>query len=75
VEGDSRPSRFYFVHSYYASRRIPASGRRTEYGLGFAAAVARENLFAVQCHPEKSQHAGLQLLAISCAGTGKTARS
>ena len=57
-------SRFYFVHSYYATPADPAHlVGRTEYGLGFAAAVARENLFAVQCHPEKSQHAGLQLLA------------
>jgi imidazole glycerol-phosphate synthase subunit HisH len=57
-------SRFYFVHSYYATPADPAHlAGRTEYGLGFAAAVARENLFAVQCHPEKSQHAGLQLLA------------
>ena len=57
-------SRFYFVHSYYATPADPVHlAGRTEYGLGFAAAVARENLFAVQCHPEKSQHAGLQLLA------------
>ena len=57
-------SRFYFVHSYFATPAEPAHlAGRTEYGLGFAAAVARENLFAVQCHPEKSQHAGLQLLA------------
>lgn len=57
-------SRFYFVHSYYATPADPIHlAGRTEYGLGFAAAVARENLFAVQCHPEKSQHAGLQLLA------------
>jgi glutamine amidotransferase len=57
-------SRFYFVHSYYATPADPAHlAGRTGYGLDFAAAVARENIFAVQCHPEKSQHAGLQLLA------------
>lgn len=61
IEQDSR---FYFVHSYYVDPNDPAHlVGRTEYGTGFAAAVARENLFAVQCHPEKSQHAGLQLLA------------
>ncbi len=57
-------SRFYFVHSYFAEPADPLHmAGRTEYGLGFASAVARENLFAVQCHPEKSQHTGLQLLA------------
>ena len=56
-------SRFYFVHSYYAdeAEEMLASGRCT-YGLPFTAAVARDNMFAVQFHPEKSQAAGLQLL-------------
>jgi glutamine amidotransferase len=57
-------SRFYFVHSYFA--RPEATDHVagvTEYGRRFAAVVARENLFAVQFHPEKSQHVGLQLLA------------
>jgi glutamine amidotransferase len=35
---------------------------RTDYGVPFAAAIAHKNVFAVQFHPEKSQHAGLQLL-------------
>lgn len=57
-------ARFYFVHSYYADERDPAlrSGR-TEYGVAFTCAVARDNIFAVQFHPEKSQSAGLQLLS------------
>jgi glutamine amidotransferase len=56
-------SRFYFVHSYYAQEADPGivSGR-CEYGLPFTAAVSRDNMFAVQFHPEKSQAAGLQLL-------------
>ncbi len=56
-------TRFYFVHSYYADapERDSRSGE-TEYGLGFTSAVARDNIFAVQFHPEKSQMAGLQLL-------------
>jgi len=56
-------SRFYFVHSYYAEVADDAteSGRCT-YGLPFTAAIARDNMFAVQFHPEKSQAAGLQLL-------------
>lgn len=56
-------SRFYFVHSYYAE---PGSGDEiaatSHYGLDFACALYRDNLFATQFHPEKSQHAGLQLL-------------
>ena len=55
--------RFYFVHSYYvavADEKLVAG--RTEYGIPFTAAVARDNMFAVQFHPEKSQNAGLTLL-------------
>jgi glutamine amidotransferase len=36
---------------------------RTCYGFDFASAIARDNIFAVQFHPEKSAHAGLRLLA------------
>jgi glutamine amidotransferase len=56
-------SRFYFVHSYYVEESGEAivSGR-CDYGMPFTAAVARDNMFAVQFHPEKSQAAGLQLL-------------
>lgn len=56
-------SRFYFVHSFYAQ---PTSYEdvfgESDYSLKFAAAIGHENVFAVQFHPEKSQHAGLQLL-------------
>lgn len=56
--------RYYFVHSYYAcpSDEGLVCGE-TEYGLRFACAVARGNIFAVQFHPEKSASAGLRLLA------------
>jgi glutamine amidotransferase len=54
---------FYFVHSYYP---IPKDERvvigECEYGLHFAAAVARDNLVACQFHPEKSGSNGLSLL-------------
>jgi glutamine amidotransferase len=54
---------FYFVHSYYAvSADEESVSGRCDYGLRFACAVARDNLFAVQFHPEKSHLAGLQLL-------------
>jgi imidazole glycerol-phosphate synthase subunit HisH len=57
-------SRFYFVHSYYT---VPADDSLTvgtsDYPTAFTCAIAQDNLFAVQFHPEKSAHAGLQLLA------------
>ncbi len=54
---------YYFVHSYRAvpSRESDIVGR-VDYGGTFAAAVAREGMFAVQFHPEKSQTAGARLL-------------
>lgn len=55
--------RFYFVHSYYAEAAgNPDIAGRARYGVDLAAAVARDNVFAVQFHPEKSHRAGLQLL-------------
>ncbi|HAJ27901.1 MAG TPA: imidazole glycerol phosphate synthase subunit HisH [Syntrophus sp. (in: bacteria)] len=66
---------FYFVHSYYPS---PADDRwiigRTDYGLSFCAAIAHENLVAVQFHPEKSGTPGLQILANFCRWEGKDAQ-
>jgi imidazole glycerol-phosphate synthase subunit HisH len=63
-EGIASGSRFYFVHSYYPA---PANAALTAatcvYGAPFTCAVARDNIFAVQFHPEKSQSAGLQLLS------------
>ncbi len=63
-EGIAQDARFYFVHSYFpepADRNIVAA--EAEYGVPFTCACARENIFAVQFHPEKSQAAGLRLLA------------
>ena len=56
-------SNFYFVHSYFcdlADERIVAGV--TDYGVSFPSALLRDNLAAVQFHPEKSGHWGLQLL-------------
>jgi glutamine amidotransferase len=56
-------SRFYFVHSYCAQAGdVREVYGETEYGVRFCSAAGRENVFAVQFHPEKSQRAGLQLL-------------
>ena len=63
-EGIADRSRFYFVHSYYPAPRNQADIAATAlYGAPFTCAVARDNIFAVQFHPEKSQSAGLQLLS------------
>jgi len=57
-------SRFYFVHSYFPAPRDEGLTAATcVYGMPFTCAVARDNIFAVQFHPEKSQSAGLQLLS------------
>ena len=57
-------TRFYFVHSYYAESRNSAEvAGSTEYGLRFTSATAKQNIFAVQFHPEKSRQQGLKLLS------------
>lgn len=64
--------RFYFVHSYYVRPGDDAGVVGTsEHGVEFTAAVAGERLFAVQFHPEKSQRAGLALLANFLAWDGR----
>ena len=62
-QGIADNTRFYFVHSYYvdANQRELLAGS-VQYGVSADAALARDNLFAVQFHPEKSHTAGLQLL-------------
>jgi glutamine amidotransferase len=54
---------FYFVHSFYAEPDDPAvvSGW-TEYGVRFCSAISKDNVFACQFHPEKSQKWGLKIL-------------
>jgi glutamine amidotransferase len=63
-QGIAQDSRFYFAHSYHP---VPAEASLTaataRYPAPFTCAIARANIFAVQFHPEKSQRAGLQLLA------------
>lgn len=62
---------FYFVHSYYiAPRDANLATGRTDYGVTFASAIARKNLFAVQFHPEKSARTGLTLLSNFLAWKG-----
>lgn len=61
-EGIADGSYFYFVHSYFAApERNDDIAAQTNYGGPFTCAVARDNIFATQFHPEKSASAGLQL--------------
>ena len=62
VEGIADGTRFYFVHSYAPVANEDTVGL-TEHGRRFAAAVARDNLFATQFHPEKSGESGLAIYA------------
>ena len=60
--GIADDSYFYFVHSYHAAPENPAHiAGNTEYGDWFSCAVARDNIFATQFHPEKSAATGLRL--------------
>jgi glutamine amidotransferase len=62
-ENIPQDSRFYFVHSYYAQPDDAAViAATTQYPVPFTCALAQDNIFAVQFHPEKSQAVGLQLL-------------
>lgn len=61
--GDEPPKHFYFVHSYAVAPLDPKIvAATTDYGAPFVSAIAFDNVFACQFHPEKSQHAGLLLL-------------
>lgn len=72
--GIADEARFYFVHSYYVEASNPAIvGGYSLYPFPFTCAVAADNIFAVQFHPEKSQAAGLALLANFTVWDGKMA--
>ena len=54
---------FYFVHSYYVIPDDPSIiATTTEYGYEFCSAIWKDNVFACQYHPEKSQDVGLKVL-------------
>ncbi len=61
--GIENQSRFYFVHSYRVVPEDPSLIiATTDYGVRFTSAIAKDNLFATQFHPEKSSRDGLQFL-------------
>lgn len=62
-KGIENNARFYFVHSYFVEPEDKSIiVGETEFGLKYASAIAKDNVFAIQSHPEKSAHDGLQLL-------------
>ena len=62
-QGIDDNARFYFVHSYYVDPvEASLTAGETQYGIEFVSAIAKNNVFAVQFHPEKSANDGLQLL-------------
>jgi glutamine amidotransferase len=62
--GIHNQSYFYFVHSFFPQPKDASIVvGRTDYGQSFASAIWRDNLFATQFHPEKSQSTGLRLLS------------
>ena len=71
-QGIKNNSRFYFFHGYYIDpddKSLIAAP--TQYGVEFVSAIAKDNVFAVQCHPEKSAQDGLQLLKNFTRWSGK----
>ena len=71
-KGVAPESEFYFVHSYYPlPEESGAVLGETDYGSCFASVIARENLFAVQFHVEKSGRPGLKILSNFCMWSGR----
>jgi len=61
-KGISNNSDFYFVHSYHFKSNENISTSLTDYGLDFVSSVNKNNIYAFQFHPEKSQTVGLKIL-------------
>ena len=62
-DGINDGSFFYFVHSYYVvPEEIGVTASETDYGIKFVSSIWKDNIFATQFHPEKSQESGLRIL-------------
>lgn len=71
-QGIKNDSRFYFVHSYYMNPQDKTLvAATTTHGIEFVSAITRDNVFAVQFHPEKSARDGLQMLKNFSLWNGK----
>jgi glutamine amidotransferase len=74
LEGVDEGTYAYFVHSYYVVPDDPSLvATETPYGVAFASSIVRDNVFACQFHPEKSQAVGLRILANFAALVGRRA--
>jgi imidazole glycerol-phosphate synthase subunit HisH len=63
LNGLEKEAKFYFLHSYYVAPALQEDIiATTEYGFKFASMIRHENIYGIQCHPEKSHQFGLQLL-------------
>ena len=72
-KGIESGSRFYFVHSYFITPESSVlTAGTTDYGIDYSSAIARDNVFAIQAHPEKSADDGLQLLQNFTQWDGQT---
>ena len=60
--GIASNSDFYFVHSYYFDCKEDVVSSTTEYGFDFTSSINKENIYAFQFHPEKSQTVGLKII-------------
>jgi glutamine amidotransferase len=70
-KGIAKDAEFYFVHSYYPAPADEAVVLgTTDYGINFCSVLTKDNLVAMQFHPEKSGHPGLQILKNFCAWRG-----
>ncbi len=70
-QGIADAERFYYVHSYYVEpQQTGIIAGSSNYPESFTSVIAKDNIFAVQFHPEKSQHAGLALLKNFVAWNG-----
>ncbi len=61
-KGGRQPQTMYFVHSFFVSPRENVMAAECEYGIKFCAALQKDNIFATQFHPEKSQQEGIDIL-------------
>lgn len=63
LSGFEKPPEFYFLHSYYYDALDSSDvAANSFYGIDFHAAIAHDNIYGIQCHPEKSHKWGMQLL-------------
>jgi glutamine amidotransferase len=72
LEGIENETYLYFVHSYYVkpeNEKVIAT--TTDYGVEFVSSILKDNIFACQFHPEKSQKAGLKILENFTAAAGQ----